>query len=87
LREGPVIFNNTNWNLTSLELDLARENQTVVVNRNMILEEYWIEFVDWTVGRSLRWWDNNANQPQTLGGILQKKRKKKRRRRSSKAMR
>jgi hypothetical protein len=72
LREGPVIFNNTNWNLTSLELELHHRHHhpPVVVNRNMVLEEYWIEFIDWTVGRSLRWWGKHSNKPQTLEDIL-----------------
>jgi hypothetical protein len=38
LENGPVIFNNQEWNLTLLENDL---DPSPVVNRNMILEDYW----------------------------------------------
>jgi hypothetical protein len=74
LREGPVIFNNTNWNLKSLELELHHQHHhhpPVVVNRNMVLEEYWIEFIDWTVRRSLRWWGRHSDKPQALEGMLE----------------
>jgi hypothetical protein len=53
LREGPVIFNNTDWNMTRLE----KLPTDVVVNRIMGFEEYWMEYVERVVGRPLRWWD------------------------------
>jgi hypothetical protein len=56
LMEGPVIYNNTNWNLTELEESLPIPAPDVV-NRNMIFEEYWMEYVEGVVGHPLNWWD------------------------------
>lgn len=55
LKEGPVIYNNTNWNLTELEKSLPIP--ALNVNRNMVFEEYWMEYIEGVVGFSLRWWD------------------------------
>lgn len=52
---GNVIFNNTNWNLTELEVTLPREPK---VNRRLVFEEYWMEYMERIVGRPLRWWDS-----------------------------
>ncbi|CAB9511178.1 expressed unknown protein [Seminavis robusta] len=54
LNEGPVIFSNANWNVTDLEAKLPARPR---VNRNLVFEEYWMEYVERVVGRPLRWWD------------------------------
>jgi hypothetical protein len=67
LREGPIIYNNTIWNLTELNSSLAMmQPRRLSVNRNMVFEEYWIEYVERIVGRPLRWWDVNQNTKATL---------------------
>lgn len=55
LTEGGTIFANKNWNVTQLESSLP--NPAPSVNRNMIFEEYWMEYVEGIVNVSLRWWD------------------------------
>mmetsp|Transcript_18054 Transcript_18054/g.39021 ORF Transcript_18054/g.39021 Transcript_18054/m.39021 type:complete len:396 (-) Transcript_18054:93-1280(-) len=55
LAGGPVIYNNnnnSNWNLTLLE-DKLDPNPTV--NRNLIREDYWMDWVDNVVGTRLNW--------------------------------
>jgi hypothetical protein len=37
--------------------DLLEKRIPVVVHRNVVLEEYWMEYVDWYVDRILTWWD------------------------------
>ena len=56
LAPGPVIFGprQDTWNLTQLEEELPRNQK---VNRRLIFSEYWIEYVERIVGRTLRWWD------------------------------
>ena len=67
LREGPIIYNNTIWNLTELNSSLPMmQPRRRSVNRNMVFEEYWIEYVERIVGRPLRWWDVNQNTKATL---------------------
>jgi len=36
------------------------------VNRNMIFEEYWMEYVDSMVGRPLQWWDRKDERHATI---------------------
>jgi len=55
LKEGPVIYNNINWNITELISILPKP--VPKVNRNIIFEEYWMEYIERVVDRSLRWWD------------------------------
>lgn len=55
LREGHIIYENNDWNLSSLESKLAFPAPKV--NRNMVFEEYWMEHMEQIVGRRLRWWD------------------------------
>uniref|UniRef100_A0A6V2FXP0 Exostosin GT47 domain-containing protein n=2 Tax=Ditylum brightwellii TaxID=49249 RepID=A0A6V2FXP0_9STRA len=55
LKEGPIIYDNDNWNLTELTSTLTLPAPKV--NRNMIFEEYWMEYVERVVGRPLWWWD------------------------------
>lgn len=61
LQYGPVIFNNTQWDIEKLASDLvawtSSSETTVTVQRNMIFEEYWMEYAEKVVGRPLVWWD------------------------------
>lgn len=54
LAPASVIFETTDWNLTQWK---DNPSHHVSVNRMMILEEYWMEYVDWQVGRVLQWWN------------------------------
>ena len=65
LNAAPTIFKNSMWNMTHLQLTLPQDDWKRV-NRNMIFEEYWIEYVERTVGRPLRWWDVVGNQQALL---------------------
>jgi hypothetical protein len=62
LKEAPAIFANTNWNLTDLEATLP-SSVSHDVNRNLVFEEYWMEYVERVVGRPLRWWDVVQTKP------------------------
>ena len=59
LKEGPVVYRNTNWNVTWLEETLPETN---AVNRNLVFEEYWMEYIERAVGRPLQWWDKLKSQ-------------------------
>lgn len=50
---GSVIFNNSNWSLESLRSEWNPNPKTV--NRNIIREDYWIDYVDRIVERKLNW--------------------------------
>jgi hypothetical protein len=69
LREGPVIYNTPTW-----DLDLLKEtlDPRPVVNRNLILEEYWMDYIDFEAGRPLRWWDAKRKRPSFLDEILRR---------------
>lgn len=47
-----IIFNNWNWNITSLEAEL---DLFPAVNRNLIWENFWEDWIDDEVGRKLHW--------------------------------
>ena len=63
---GSFIFNNTNWNLTELAIMLPENPR---VNRRLVFEEYWMEYVERIVGRPLRWWDPSRNLRCSLAEI------------------
>jgi hypothetical protein len=67
LREGPVIYNTPTWDLDTLKETL---DPHPIVNRNLVLEEYWMEYVDFEAGRPLRWWDIKHKRPSFLDEIL-----------------
>lgn len=69
LNEGPIIYNTSTWDLNTLQLTL---DPHPVVNRNMVLEEYWMEYVDFLVGHPLRWWDWYHFEPSLLEDILRR---------------
>ena len=50
-----VLFNNSNWNVSSLETKL---DLFPVVNRNIIWENFWEDWIDDGVGRNLSWNDS-----------------------------
>jgi hypothetical protein len=54
--EGSIVYNVTEWNLTKLEETLPVPT-IKAPNRNMIFEEYWLEYMEHRAGRPLRWWD------------------------------
>lgn len=59
LSYAPVIYNNTDWNLTSLK---AKLDPNPSVNRNLIWEEFWIDYVDSTVNLDLNLnWNDHDN--------------------------
>jgi hypothetical protein len=67
--EGNVIFNQTTWNLTHLSETLAAPPNHPKVNRRLVFEEYWMEYVERIVGRPLRWWDPSRNVRCSLAEI------------------
>jgi hypothetical protein len=64
--EGNVIYEETTWNLTDLEVRLPRKP---VVNQRLIFQEYWMEYVEREVGRPLRWWDPSRDVRCSLAEI------------------
>jgi hypothetical protein len=58
-QDGPVVFSTTDWNNLTEENVLSRmqAQNFSIVNRNMVFEEYWLEYVDKVAGMPLRWWD------------------------------
>ena len=74
----------TNVDATTTTATTAATPQTI--NRNMIFEEYWMEYVERIVAAAsskttntnkvvgpLRWWDRNANRHSTLANLVDKK--------------
>ena len=52
LENGPAIFNNSDWNVESLEQTM---DSRPTVNRNLVFEDYWMSWCDHVVGIALRW--------------------------------
>ena len=61
-----VIYNNTNWNVTTLAESLPPNPH---VNQRLIFEEYWIEYGERIVGRPLRWYDPSRDVHSSLAEI------------------
>ena len=60
LKGGPVIYQNDNWDMEQLNSILPMDLNSParrMINRNLIFEEYWMEYVESKTGRALRWWD------------------------------
>jgi hypothetical protein len=51
-KNGSVIFGNKKWDLALLESEL---DPKPVVNRGMIREDYWMDWVDDVVGLRVNW--------------------------------
>ena len=66
---GSVIFNNTQWNLALLEKEL---DPWPIVNRNMIREDYWMDWVDHVSGSRLNWntYDNGNGLTEVENSLL-----------------
>jgi hypothetical protein len=64
-----LVFNNTVWRVETLVETL---DPHPIVNRNLVLEEYWMEYVDWTTDRALHWWSVEQHQPTTVNDLLSK---------------
>jgi hypothetical protein len=64
LKDGPVIFNNVDWNLTRMEESLPRP--PLSVNPRQVYEEFWMEYAEGVVGRPLRWLDKLHRIPALL---------------------
>ena len=64
-----VLYNNSMSNLTLLQeqlTPLAQSYNPSSLNRNMVFEEYYMEWIESVVGRPLRWWDVVVKQPAFL---------------------
>lgn len=55
LAAAPVVFANREWNLTTLASGL---DPKPAVNRNLVLEEYWMDWADREAGVELNWADD-----------------------------
>ena len=55
LRNGPAIFNNSDWFVESLDLKLEPHP---IVNRNLIFEDYWMSWCDHVAEINLTWNQN-----------------------------
>jgi len=67
LRDAPVLYNTTTWSLNgTTALQMMGLKEFPVVNRNMVFEEYWMEYVERIVAHPLRWWDRVKKQKSLL---------------------
>jgi PAS domain-containing protein len=71
--QGAVIYANAEWkNMTALEEQLLEGRLRPSTthddddHRAMVLEEYWMEYVERVVGRPLRWWDRKRGRPSLI---------------------
>ncbi len=66
-----LVYNlNIPWDLVRLEKHLDPQP---IVNQNLVLEEYWMEYVDRFVDRELSWWDRyGQNRPTKVAHVLDK---------------
>lgn len=55
---GNVVFDDHEWNLPELEATLPRSPP---VNRRLVFEEYWMEYIEREVGHPMRWWDSSRD--------------------------
>jgi hypothetical protein len=64
LINGPVIYNNHNWNITLLEQTL---DPYPIVNRNLIREDYWMEWMEGQIGGNVRLtWNDRLHVPSAV---------------------
>lgn len=62
LQPAPILFETSDWNLNETQaMERLGVAQFPTVNRMLVLEEYWLDYVEREVGgRSLRWFDSLA---------------------------
>jgi hypothetical protein len=65
---GNVVFDEHDWNVTELEKKLPRDPP---VNRRLVFEEYWMEYVERELGRPMRWWDPSRDVRRSLVDITE----------------
>ncbi len=73
LKEGPVVYQNDNWDIEQLRSTLPMDLQSPtrqMINRNLIFEEYWMEFVESKTQSPLRWWDSTQRKQAMLRDFL-----------------
>ena len=64
LINGPVIYNNHIWNITLLEQTL---DPYPIVNRNLIREDYWMEWMEGQIGGNVRLtWNDRLHVPSAV---------------------
>ena len=64
---GNAVYGERRWKLAELEKKLPRNPK---VNRRLVFEEYWMEYVEREVGRPLRWYDPSRNVRCSLQEIV-----------------
>jgi hypothetical protein len=70
LQGGSVIFGTTNWDVEVLTKELP-QRRDLPANRNMIFEEYWMEYMEAEVKKGpLNWWDRHANRRAKLQDFI-----------------
>jgi len=64
LQAAPVLYNTPTWDILdgAAALRWMGLSEYPTVNRNMIFEEYWMEYIERVVGYPLRWWDRNRKR-------------------------
>jgi hypothetical protein len=65
---GNAIFGEERWKLDEMEKKLPRNPR---VNRRLIFEEYWMEYIEREIGRPMRWWDPSRNVRCSLAEITE----------------
>ena len=55
---GNAVYGEKRWVLNELEKKLPHNPK---VNRRLVFEEHWMEYVEREIGRPLRWWDPTRN--------------------------
>lgn len=63
---GNAMYGQTRWKLEELNKSLPKNPH---VNRRLVFEEYWMEYIEREMGRPLRWWDPTRNVQTSLEDI------------------
>jgi hypothetical protein len=64
-----VIYNNTDWDLAILRQTLPEPK---LVNRKLVLEEYWMEYMERRAGHPLRVWDQRIQARMLVSTIAER---------------
>ena len=68
---GSAVFNTSDWRLETLEKVLRNdENRQLQANKNMLFEEYWLEYVEHVVGYPIFWWDMHQKRKSLLADFI-----------------